>query len=982
MSERKPCLYTIPAAASFVDVLAQGILDKAGEDHLKLAQMQILLPTRRACRSLRESFLRITGGKPLLLPRMNPIGDVDEEELSLMMTGAEHELELKPAIAPLQRMFLLTRMIGSLPTHSRGLEQDMALARALGRLMDQIYTEDLDLKDLPNAVDHEEFSKHWQISISFLNILSENWPKILESQGVIDAADRRNKLLKRLAKDWRDNPPTHTVIAAGSTGSIPATAELLQVVANLPNGCVVLPGLDTSLDEHSWKALDDTHPQATLRHLLTLFGNINHANIPVWPAVQKHSALPVMPAFIREVMRPADTTQEWQTLKDRLHFTRDDLSIERYDCANLQEEALVIALALRETLEDPSRTAALVTPDRYLARRVAMACRRWGIEIDDSAGEPLAQSKVGTYLRLCMNACVQKFKPIDLLAFTKHTLCLPLSFTNDWRSAIREFDKGIRGPVLGDGFKTAQQRCEKYPSIQDTVNFIEQGFAPLKELFDQGTPQPFERWCEAHIKTAEYFCAPEMLWRGQDGELASPFMAEVNEQGAILGDITGKQYLTIIEENMRSIAVRPAYGLHPRLMILGQLEARLVKTDLMVLGGLNEGTWPPDPGVDPWMSRPMRKRFKLPPLERGIGLAAHDFVQAISAPKVILTRSTRVDGTPTVPSRWLQRMDTVLKACGVQAERLYGTRFLSFAQQIDHTQNYEPWGRPAPTPPLSVRPSELPVTRIETWMRDPYSIYAERILRLRKLKPLEQDMDAALRGTLVHKVLERFIETFKNDIPPHAQSVLMGMIDEELNVLTDDPALIALWRPRLEKMSEWLVFQERKWREDMIVTLMEKQGHFTLSLPDGNFTLTAKADRIDVTKDGTSAAIIDYKSAGSFSAKGIKNGTYPQLPLEAVIIEANGFEGIQNKPVSQVQYWIVNGSKDGGNITALNKPADLENAKMNARAGLEDLVRTFHDTATPYYSLPQPEKAPRYNDYEHLARVLEWTALDEGEDAA
>lgn len=988
----KSCVYTIPAGLSFVDVLARGILQEAGDDPLAL--IQVLLPTRRACRSLRDAFLRLSD-KPLLLPRMDPIGDVDEEELSLLLTGAEQDLSVPPAIAPLHRQFLLMKLIER-QGEGRNVEQDMMLARALGRLMDQIYTEDLSLADLPKAVEREDFSEHWKISLNFLEILSVHWPLILAENGVIDAAARRNLLLGRLADHWQAHPPKHKIIAAGSTGSIPATARLLKTVANLPEGCIVLPGLDQMMDEQSWKTMDDTHPQATLRDLLRKL-EFARSDVSLFPSCGAETlAQARMRFFTSEVMRPADTAQEWQSIQSRLSIATSDLPVERYDCANPQEEALTIALALRGILEDKNRTktAALVTPDRGLARRVAMTCRRWGIEIDDSGGQPLSETRVGTYLRLCIEAACAEMKPVALLDFSKHGLCLP-SARPQWRSEIRNLDRHVfRGPSFEGGMdahekkirrleeenkkRSAERRIDPAP-LRQTLSFVADSFAPLLSLSGK---QPFSIWCDAHLAVAEKFCEPSHLWAGEDGEAAALFFLELREFQDLLPAVTAQDYLTILEQAMQAVSVRPAFGLHPRLMILGQLEARLVEADVMVLGGLNEGTWPPAPPTDPWMSRPMRKRFGLPSPERSIGLSAHDFAQALCAEKVILTRSLRVGGAPTVPARWLQRMDTVLQACGLSPDLLMQGKILPQARLLDKPEKLKSVGRPAPRPPVSARPRKLSVTKIDTWLKDPYSIYAQHILKLEALDPLEQPFDAAMRGNLIHAVLDKFSAKYPDNMPDHAAKDFIAIARSEIDALGLEQDVKTFWEPRLSKIAAWLVATEQKWRGIRKPAAREVTGKMIFPAPAGDFTLSARADRIDITRDGTEGAIIDYKSGGAYSQTGMVNGQLPQLPLEALMLEEGGFDGVKALPVTSLSYWVVNGSGDGGDVTRLEKADKITAAKENAQAGLSDLIARFDEESTPYYSLPRPDNAPRFNKYEHLARVREWTALDENEDAA
>lgn len=982
----RACIYTIPAGQSFVDCLARGILEESGGAPETLAAMQILLPTRRAARALRDAFLRVRGGAPLLLPRLSPIGDVDEEELSLLLTGTEEEFTLPPAISATRRQLILAKMVAA-QGRGLGFEQDMALAAALGRLMDQIYTEDLDLKNLPAAVDREDFAAHWKVSITFLSILSEAWPKILLERGMIDAADRRNRLIKSLSAHWEKTRPQTRIIAAGSTGSIPATARLLKTIAHLPNGCIVLPGLDQVMDAESWAQMDDTHPQATLRNLLAELGT-DRKNVELYPAaIEQAGKAQRMRSFVTEMMRPAPTSGAWQDAGARLSLTREDLPVERYECDNAQEEALTIAAVMRSVLEDETKTAALITPDRKLARRVAMACRRWGIEIDDSAGLPLSETTTGLYLRLGLRAVFSDLRPVPLLDFCKHARCAPKEEPR-WRALVRRADeKLLRGPAFRTGLAALRtkitEREDARKDVRDLerfVNILEEGFAPLIALQQDAEKKPFLAWLDAHLHAAEFFADADILWTGKDGEAAAGLLAALRDDAEDVLDLSGADYAALLKNALGALSVRPDYGRHARLAILGQLEARMVAADVTILGGLNEGTWPPAAPIDPWMSRPMRRRFKLPSPERSIGLAAHDFAQGLCAPRVILTRAKKIDGTPTVPARWLQRMDTVLEACGLK-NAIDDGDMLRLARLLDYTPDYTPVQRPEPRPPLAARPREISVTRVETWMNDPYSIYARYILGLYPLKPLEQDLDNAMRGTLVHGLLDRFVAAFPDDITPDAEKTFLSIAREELDRLAPDASIRTLWEPRLSRIGDWLIETERGWREIMKPAARETEGRLTLSGPQGPFVLKGIADRIDVTRDGRAGAVIDYKSAGNFAKKGMISGKHPQLALEALILTQGGFETVGAKDLAALSYWIVKGGRGGGEIVSLSDPKELTTALEAAQNGLQALIDAFDDESTPYYSLPRPDRAPRYNDYEHLARLREWTAPDEAEEA-
>lgn len=991
--------YTIPPGLSFVDLLAAGVLDEYQDKIETLPTLHVLLPTRRACRALRDAFLRKTGGRPILLPRIQPLGDVEEDELSLLLS-AQNRLDLPPSIAPLRRQGLLAQTLLAMPDYAKSPDQALALANELGRLMDQIHTEGLDIKNLATLAG-AEFARHWQITLDFLKIIAEHWPAILAEQGAIDAADRRDRLIRALTQSWAENPPPFPILAAGSTGSIPATALLLKTIASLPQGRVVLPGLDRDLDPESWNAIDDTHPQATLKTLLETCG-IARENVTLWPAAANASTAPGLPArqhLASEITRPPATSGAWQNRVIAPEDMATALSgIRRYDCDTPQDEAATIAILLRETLETPGKTAALVTPDRTLARRVAAACRRWALTLDDSGGRPLNHTPIGNFLLLTARAATD-FAPVALLSALRHKTASGGMAQAQFRRLTQKLDALIlRGPKPAPGLSGLRARLMNRVTedqisentAAELIAFLDRLqtiFDPLSHQAQAETPPPFLTLLEAHLQSCEALAATQtdpgatILWRGEDGEAAALFLAELRQAAPLMPDMVFTDYPQALETLLRPVAVRPAFGAHPRLTILGQLEARMVRADRVILGGLNEGTWPDDPGHDPWMSRPMRRTFGLPSPERTTGLSAHDFVAGFCAPEVFITRSLRADGAPTVPARWLQRLDVVLQAHGIDPAHLTHGPHPALARQLDlHQNTTRASERPAPTPPLSARPRRLSVTQIDTWLRDPYAIYARFILKLKKLDPLEKETDLADRGTILHAAFQKFVETFPGAIPDNAPLHFLEMTHAEIKRRSMDPALWQLWKPRLLRIGEAFSAQEKEWRTRARIFCSEKSGTMELSAPAGPFTLSARADRIDRLKE-SGFALIDYKSGGNYNTNAMQSGALPQLPLEALILENGGFE---NAPAGSravhLAYWVATGKRAAPfEVRPFEDAPDhpLSDLIEKSREGLMTLIRTFDDPTTPYYSVPRLDRAPRFNDYEHLARIKEWAALDE-----
>ncbi len=971
MSQPRQNIFNIPASLSFSDTLAHALIEKYQDNLSGLSQTILLLPTRRACRVMQDAFLRQTNGKPILLPQLKAIGDIDEEEL-LLQSSAEKSLSIRPALSPLKRQILLTRLISTLPDFSKNIEQNMALAQALGTLMDQIHTENLELSDLPNLVDKQAFADHWQITVDFLEILSDHWPKILEAEECIDAADRRNQLILALCTHWENNPPPHPIIAAGTTGSIYATKSLLKIISNLPQGQIILPGLDTYISSEAWEVLEEGHPQATLKILLEGL-DVERKDVQT---LTNEANAQNRERIISDMMLPASFTSEWG--KDEKHH--DDKAaltpIHRYDCETIQEEADLIALLLREALETPSKTAALITPNRGLARRVAQACRRWDIMLDDSAGQALSETPLGLYLLSTIAALIEGARPFSLLSLLKNQYAKGNN-VEEYRKNVRLLEYQVmRGIVKTPTFKFYKS-CTQDEKLIAFISHLEGLFKTSLPLFEENT-HDFNDLLTEHLTLSETLANDEHqsgatnLWQGEIGEAASLFFSDLKTYASAFPKMTGVEYLAVITQLMKQVTIRPKFGTHPRLQILGQLEARLIQADRVILAGLNEGTWPPSMGYSPWMSRPMRKDFGLPPLERDLTLATHDFVQGICQNEVFLTRSKKMDGTPTLPARWLERLETYVQANNNLTNFVITGPHLEYLKHLHHAPQQSSITRPAPTPPVESRPRKLSVTGVETLMKDPYAIYARKILGLYRLDPIEKPYDAAQKGNILHHTLNRFIHVHRVSFTHGALSDFLTIAKEEFEKATSNQDIYAFYEPRLIRLGEWFINHETQWRYKASFVAAEIEGEITF---DNDFTLHARADRIDQLHEGD-MAIIDYKSGGTYSKKQMEKGGTPQLPLEALILDEGGFSPISNKKAHRLAYWKLTGGNPAGNITELSD-IQASNLVETVKTSLMTLISSFDDQQTPYYAIPVLENAPRFNDYEHLERVKEWAALDE-----
>ena len=980
-----PNLFTIPAGEPFADRLASGLMDRYGDDPAALGRVTVLLPTRRAARSLREAFLRQTGGRALILPVMRPIGDVDEDELLFFAPATLADMDLPPAAPPLWRQLMLTRLVET--WRPRGVEQAMhpahaaVLARELGRFLDQVAIEGVDMSRLEGLVTGE-LAVHWQDTLDFLDIVGTSWPDILKEEGYIDGAERRVRLLDALIGLWSENPPTDPVIAAGSTGSMPTTARLLAHVARLPEGAVVLPGLDLDLDRESWDAVDPSHPQYAMKTLLDGAMGAVREEVKPWSAARSADEPDrdrmERRRLLREALRPAATTSDWPEMQ--IDTGAALAGLRRIDAPGPREEAGVIALLMRETLEVPGRTAALITPDRTLARRVAGELKRWGIDVDDSGGVPMNNTPPGAFLRLVGDMAADGFAPLATLACLKHPLAGVGRGAGEARTLARRLERAVlRGPRPGPGAKSmmaaisAIEQDAMRTSLHAFWGEVTDALGGLDRLLGVDEVR-LDQLVEAHVRAAEALASTSdesgaaRLWQGEAGEAAARFIEELLESA---GDwsLKGEDYPALFSTLMTGRPVRPQYGRHPRLQILGPLEARMQQADLVILGGLNEGVWPPETEADPWMSRPMRAEFGLPPLEARVGLSAHDFVQAASAPRVVLTRAQKVDGTPAVPSRWLLRIDALLRGVAPEAGS-----YVNWFEALDRPDRVRPAEPPRPAPPIEARPTRLSVTQVQNWMRDPYSIYARHILRLEPLDPIDADPGAAEKGNIIHEALDKFLAEYRDHLPDDALAVLTAVGRDAFGATLSRPAIRAFWWPRFLHVAEWFIATERERRRTIRTLATELKAEWPVTFGGDarsvDFTLVAKADRLDRHADGR-IEVIDYKTGSVPPTKQIRAGYAPQLPLEALMIEAGAFKPIPASGVAALSFWRLHGGDPPAEIKAVK---DHEEIIDLAAEGFEKLVTTFANPRTPYLASPRPEAAG-YGDYDHLARVREWSGV-------
>jgi len=1029
-----PRLFTIAPGAAFLPTLADALF--AGRlvpgfrddgDPLTLATATIYVPTRRAARELRAIFVERSAGGSAILPTVRPLGEFDEDEAAFGEDGAG-VLDLEPPIAAIDRLLWLAPLVqlwkSRLPAEVAARFQEQVtvpastadaiwLARDLAALMDEIETEGSQWTGLAGLAPGN-LSGWWQVTLDFLAIVTRHWPDFLAERSWSNPAAHRNALISLEAERLRRNPPDGPVIAAGSTGSIPATAELLATIARLPAGAVVLPGLDREMDDASWTVLTKAMPKpAVLGHpqygLAKLLGRMGASRADVEEIGARDDASRLRDRLVSEALRPADTTDGWA--QSRPGFAAADVEaaldgVTLVEAARERDEAVAIAIALRQAIEGSNGRAALVTGDRQLARRVSVELLRFGVRADDSGGAPLANTPPAVLLRLLVETALRPGDPVPVVALLKHPL---LTLGMD-RAEVRRAAETIELVALRGGtgrpdiaaldalFEDrltgiAGQPRQPFwfprldePRIKAARRMLDRIVAAVRPLASIRTSETvaIADAVRASVLAFEALGRDEKstlaeLYKGDAGEKLSEFLRGLISASATVAFAPG-EWPDVLAALIGPEVVKPAAGSDRRIAIWGALEARLQSVDTLVIGGLNEGSWPRRAEADRFMSRPMKSGLELEPPERRIGQAAHDFVMAMGTRRVILTRSARSGEAPAVASRWLQRLTTFAGSQATEVMRARGAELLDWASRIDAGPRADFARRPEPRPPLDVRPKDFSVTEIETLRRDPYAVYARRILNLSALDPLLRDPGAAERGTLFHLIMHRFAASGVDPSDASALSVLLEKGRECFDEAALPADVEAVWWPRFRMLAgEIIIWENSRAVERRIAEARAEKTEVGAS----RVTLRGYADRVDILPDGR-ADILDFKT-GSSPTKGQAHTLLsPQLALEGALLKRGAFRELGVLQPADLAYVRLksNGQVLPESILTLGRQTkDADELTEEAWSRLERLLFHYGNREAGYLSRAVPfREGELTGEYDHLARVLEWSSGGDGPD--
>ncbi|WP_370335668.1 double-strand break repair protein AddB [Parvularcula marina] len=986
---RSPAVATIPAGADFLRELIAPIVEAYKDDPIGLSRLTLFLPNRRAIRTAGQLFGDLGEGEVTLLPRLRALGDLDEEDLIISGQPPAAALELKPSADPVTRRLQLAHLVRAKEiAQDRGADWLSAIrtGELLGRFLDGLHRDDVHYSQLEtfSSGDLEgDVAKHWAEQLDFLSILGSAWPQILEAQGWMEGAERRTAILNELGEVLL-HAPQDPVIVAGSLGTVKATSRFMARVAMSEAGVVILPGFEPEMDTEAWEAIEAPHPQAIFRGWL----KNDLDDLPrkcVLPWTEEKDTLRPRRAFLSLALRPANATDSWYdgfaALQDAGELRAACEGLRLLAAESPDEEAALISLLLREALNVPDRTAMLVTPDRDLARRVCAKLRAWSIDVDDTGGTPLGGTFRGTFMRAVAAWLGDPSSGAALMQILNHELCQWGQDLDTARQSARRIDlelRGVKYPCWADLISGVSPRLgEKLPAALPLLDLLS---SHLDQFVAAGT---LAQQISVMTDLAEQLSATDKeegvtrLWRYEDGELLSSTIDGLLTSPVLPQDPAGTNFADLFEALLGSAVVRRVGVGHPRLFVYGLVEARLQTADLTILAGLNEGVWPDAAPEDPFLSRQMRVSLGLAAPEQSIGRAAHDFEQHAARPDVVLSRSMRQGRSPASASRWWVRIESFLRAGGLQkdvdiTDSLRALRAIREAPPASEIAHAPP---PEPVPPKSAMPPELSVTAIGRLMRDPYAIYARQVLKLKHLQPLDMPVGYAERGNVYHDLYQALGE--EPGVWEARGEDLLVEVFRKYRIPMD---YLVFWRRDTARaLANWQVLLESLTPE-LSESWFEETGLWTLKLPSGEMRLNGRADRIDRCQDGL-LNIIDYKT-GVPPTMRQDLAFDPQLSILALMARAGAFEKFEAAGTHRIAYLPILKELDApifGDLKADGRDykselwgQELADHIEEVDRRLRELLEAMLSGERPFRSQIYPKKAADTGDYDLLARRGEW----------
>lgn len=933
-------LFNISAEQNFLVTLAKGIKEKFASEWMH--NLTIILPTRRSCIKFAKIYIELNNGVAIL-PRTIPIGDIEKSDLLPKLE------EIPPSLSRTEQLLLLSSIFDEL-----AVAKSLDISQSMIKLLERLRKDEVELSKLA-SINFGDTAEHVSIMVEYLQKLSSKWPDILKKHDKLELTQRRNLYIDLLIGHWQDTPPENPVIIAGSTGSVKSTAKLIKAMANTENCYVILRGADLDRDKFSWQQIDYAHPLFYTKLLLDNLGVKSH-QIGSWGQDQPMS---IKTRFLQEVFRPTQTISGWQNLSQEEFSELDYISI--VECQNQQEEALVIALKLREILEQGDQSVAVICNNGHLAAGIRSAMQRWNINIGSAIGKPLLKAPVVEFCKFVFDL-IGEFTPLNLLLVLKHPFFM---FGGDKKEVELIEAKFLRGVC---SFATLDELC-KIAKESNLLQRLAVAVKPLAELLLSPNID-FIKILTAHIQLIENLSDKEILWGSSSGKAVSEQLYEIIQNSNLCAKVSASEYWLVLSNLLQGRSYYDADDDGLPVAILTPIESRLLDFDYVIFADFVEGSQPEKPEIDPWFNHNICDTLGLTPSKYRLGQAAQDCYFLAHAKQVLITRSLRAGGSPTTSSRWLIRLETILAKIGKLNQAKPKLHYLNhWAKLLFNPTHIEKTELAASaSPPLELRPKVFSVTSIERLMRDPYGYYASKILRLKPLDKIDKDPDQSDFGSFVHEVIDNFNKQYYKLKPEEYLSTLNVMAKEMLGHITNRPVIQQIWLPRFNEIAKWLIkFEEA--RRSIVGNKIhsEIKGEYSFNTLLGEFTITAKADRIEVCDNQVS--IMDFKTGQSPTGKDILSGHSPQLTLEALIALKGKFDGVEKNLITKEMLYLILASGDRlGDVVPVNH--DLEQLVLAAEIGVKNLLEYYHTENSAFVACPSEQHSPTYNEYAHLEREI------------
>lgn len=969
--------YYISPNIPFLETLSRYLLELSKDDPLSLGSYCVLLPTQRSLRTLKY-LLGTTSKKSLFLPNLYTLNDLvprPEDFLAAVCKTLSHQdldaLNLPQPLSPLRARLLCAEALKRAPslfdTPLRPT-QIFELSESLLKVLEEILTHPIPIelwkKYIPST-----HATHWEKIEHFLKTLSYLWPEILKAENASDPGVFAQRRLEILGKILNQKPLKSPLIIAGIRGLSPNFIPLLKAVSHSAKSIFLFDSLHPDFLQNIPKKMTPHHP---LHEQISLLRDLQ---VPL------------------DTLRPLPFSERSPATcpRTRLLFVNHALSFESlgetsshdfekccdgvsfFEATSPQEEARLIALKMRHILETPNKTAALVTPDRTLAKFVKAELLRWGIRIDDSGGIPLSDLSCGLYFLMSLRTILSNYTPLSLIALLKHPLTRMGRNPNSLESTLKTLELyALRGLKMSPGLQSLEERL-RHARIQASPQLkedLDQALLLLSDL--KKTCEPLERTLKKGATPALLLKCHEdillnlslteqgipLLWGENSEKEAFSLFEKICEETYNLPPLQHSFYLPFLEDLFKNTLFQPKGDVHPRLTILGLFESRLLTKDCLILGSLNEGTWPDLPTANPWLNRHLMDALNLPDPMVRIGVAIQDFIHGFLSSEVLLTRSKRDFQGIKRPSRILIYLKAFLESKGLSLPSPSEAELLRHLETPPPIKSSSP---PKPTPPINARPHIFSVSDIETWIKDPYGFYARKILNIRPLHSFEETPTSADFGSLVHKLLEKAMGTS----PP---SILtMGTAFETtafFKALSEGEKYF--WKAHLLDLLERFLIEHAQ--RHSLKTLHEVDVTFELCMGDiaeHPFILNGRIDRLEVESDHLH--IIDYKTGNLPSFENIENGTTPQLPLLGMMLKY----GENNPSLTHeilLSYWPLKKQKRIKNDPLVS----IKNPDFLIKITLERFKKLLH----LFYAQNSPASyealAYGLSSYTHLSRIKEW----------